>query len=212
MNNKISSWLTIIVMAAIGTVLIVMHNDINLFNWLVRALGICLLIPGAYVMLHSINSASNKKVSDGSNSKNQRGAVIPLTIVSAAAIIFGAWMLLDPRPFVEFFTYLLAGLLLVWGIYMLVVVIYMCRPVVMPWHFYITPCLFIIAGIVLFVMPINQQQSIVALIVGILMILSAVNSIAQHITYRVLVKKVAPVVAEQPQTHKVIDVEHEEEV
>lgn len=189
MNNKVSDWISIILLGAVGVMLIVMHNEINLFSWLVRALGIILLLPGVYVMLHSINvmSGNTGKEIEGAEKSpitfSQRSAALSLIVVSAAAIIFGVWMLIAPAFFVKFFTYLLASVLVLYGVYMLVVIIYFCRPVIMPWPFYITPVLFILAGIVIFATPIQEQQAIVALATGILLVASAINSAAQHITY-----------------------------
>lgn len=213
MNNRISGWLSIILMAVLGTIFIAMHTETNLFQWLVRALGVCLLIPGGYVMIHSITVITSGK-QNVENEKpaitfSQRSAAVSLIIVSAAALIFGLWMILSPEPFVKLFIYLLASVLLIWGLYMFLVVLYFCRPIVMPWQFYITPGLFVLAGVILFVVPINEQQSIVALLVGILMILSALNSIAQHIAYRILYRRYseaqAAAAAAEPQ---VIDVDH----
>lgn len=213
MNNKISGWLSIILMAVIGSIFIAMHNETNLFQWLVRALGVCLLIPGAYVLLHSITVITSGEQVEGKEKHaitfSQRSAAVSLIIVSAAAIVFGLWMIISPVPFVHLFVYLLASILLLWGLYMLLVVMHFCRPITMPWQFYITPCLFVLAGIVLFVVPVHEQESIVALLVGILMIISAVNSIAQHIAYRILSRRYNEAQATASAESKVVDIDHQ---
>ncbi len=197
MNNRFSNWITILITASVGVLFIVWHNETNLFQWLVRALGILLLLPGAYVLFNSIseirakdNRAENIRESETPIAIRRRTAAISLIIVSGATVFIGAWMLIQPGFFARLIAYLFAAILLLYGIYQFIVATWLCRPAVLPWYFYVIPALFILSGIAILVTPLHTLDSIVTLCTGILLLASAVNSIIQAITVHALLKNI----------------------
>lgn len=107
MNIRTANWLTIIITAVVGIVFIVWHNEVNLFNWLVRALGLVLIVPGGYILMNSFGAARNAKISgsvtDGGRrvmTFKERSASTAMLVVSVVTIILGVFMLAVPTFFV----------------------------------------------------------------------------------------------------------------
>lgn len=195
MKNQVSNWMTILITAAVGVLFIVWHNEANLFQWLVRALGIMLLLPGVYILFNSISEIQGKSVGREKEQEEKqpitvrrRVAAVSLVIVSAATVFIGAWMLIQPGFFAHLIAFLFATILLIYGIYQFIMATWLCRPAVLPWYFYIIPSLFVIIGIVILVTPLHTLDSIVTLCTGILLLASAINSIIQAITVRSIIK------------------------
>ena len=195
-NNTFSYWLTVAVTAAIGVFSIIWHNEVNLASWLIRALGVILVIPAAYVLLRTIGAYRNIDDSGRRADKTGKSALISQIIVAIATAVVGLWMLFSPGFFVALISYLFACVLLLYGIYQ-IVLLYMCRPVVMPWFFYIVPVLFIIGGLAILFTTVREINSVVTLITGILLVAAAINSVGQFFTYRSLYRQL-PV----PESHR----------
>lgn len=195
MNNRFSNWLTILITAAVGVLFIVWHNEVNLFQWLVRALGVMLLIPGVYVLFHSISEIQARKTNTNDESKTaitfrRRSAAISLLIVSGATVFIGLWMLLQPSFFASLIAYLFAAILLLYGIYQLIVVAYYSRPAKLSWHFYIIPSLFMAVSLTILLTSLHTLDSVVTLITGILLLASALNAVVQTIIVRTLIQQI----------------------
>ena len=195
MKNQVTNWMTILITAAVGVLFIVWHNEANLFQWLVRALGIMLLLPGVYILFNSFSEIQGKSVGREKEQEEKqpftvrrRAAAVSLIIVSAATVFIAAWMLIQPGFFAHLIAYLFAAILLLYGIYQFIVATWLCRPAVLPWYFYIIPSLFVAIGIVILVTPLHTLDSIVTLCTGILLLASAINSIIQAVTVRALIK------------------------
>lgn len=195
MNNRFSNWLTILITAAVGVLFIVWHNEVNLFQWLVRALGLVLLVPGAYVLFNSISEIQAKKNNEEDNGRKaitfrRRSAAVSLLIVSIATVFIGLWMLIQPVFFAKLIAYLFAAILLLYGIYQLIVVAYFCRPARLSWQFYVIPGLFVVAGLAILLTPLHKLDAIVTLITGILLVAAALNAIVQAFVVRSLLKQI----------------------
>ncbi len=191
MNIRTANWLTIIITAVVGIVFIVWHNEVNLFNWLVRALGLVLIVPGGYILMNSFGAARNAKISgsvtDGGRrvmTFKERSASTAMLVVSVVTIILGVFMLAVPTFFVGLIAYLLASVLVVYGVYQIVTLAYFCRPVVMPWYYYIVPAITVLTGIVIFVTPVRAMNTIVTLLTGLLLTFAAINWAMQRVTMR----------------------------
>lgn len=204
MNNKFNNWVTILITGIVGVIFIVWYKEAELLSWFVRALGICLILPGIYVLIQSVGDMQSQKTKEISITETEvesasgkktdiitrrRSASISLIVVSICTILLGLWMLFFPNFFVGLMAYLFAAALILYGIYQFVVVGYFARPAVLPWQFYIVPSLFIIAGLVIFVTPVHTINATVTLITGILLVLSSINGIAQNMTIRSINKK-----------------------
>lgn len=194
MNNNFSNWLTILITAGVGILLIAWHNESNLFEWLVRALGILLLVPGCYVLFSSFNDLKTRQMGDGAERADamvvrRRPATISLVVVSVVSIVFGVWMLLKPDFFVGFMIYLMAAVLLVYGLYQIIVAAYFVKPMVLPWYFYIIPVIFLVMGLAVFLTPLQKTVGVLTLIIGILLLAGALNAAVQRLTVAAMARK-----------------------
>lgn len=204
MNNKFNNWVTILITGIVGVIFIVWYKEADLFSWFVRALGVCLVLPGIYVLIQSFGDMQSQKAKEISITETEvesvsgkktdiitrrRSASVSLIVVSICTILLGLWMLIAPGFFVGLLAYLFAAALILYGIYQFVVVGYFARPAVLPWQFYIVPSLFIIAGLVILVTPVHTINATVTLITGILLVLSAINGIVQNRTLHSMNKK-----------------------
>ncbi|MDE5799635.1 MAG: DUF308 domain-containing protein [Paramuribaculum sp.] len=194
MNNKFSSWIITLVIAVVGVLLIVWHNEVDLFSWLIRALGIILAAPAIYVLLSSLSALRHNRLKataeitdahTGTTELKFSSSTVAwsLIIVSVATIVLGFWMLINPGFFVGLVSYLFAIVVIIFGILQIVDVAYLTRPVILPVYFYILPALLIIAGIVIMCTNVKTIDGVVTLITGILLVLYSVNRIAQQIVY-----------------------------
>lgn len=194
MNNNFSNWLTILITAGVGILLIAWHNESNLFECLVRALGILLLVPGCYVLFSSFNDLKSRQMGDGVERgyaavPRRRPATVSLIVVSVVSIVFGVWMLLKPDFFVGFMIYLMAAVLIVYGLYQIIVAAYFVKPMVLPWYFYIIPVIFLVMGLAVFLTPLQKTVGVLTLIIGILLLAGAANAAVQRITVAAMARK-----------------------
>ena len=182
MNNRASSWLTIVITAAVGILFIIWHARLDLLSWIVVAMGILLILPGAYNIITSFTKSA--PTADGSTSRavERRGSAVSSTIASDCTVALGIWMLIQPDFFVELLAYLFAVLLIVYGIYQILVVAYFSRPYAMPWFFYIVPAILVATGVVILCTSVHTMNSVVVLLTGILLLLSAINWALENMT------------------------------
>lgn len=194
MKQKLTDWLTIILTAAVGVLFIMWHGEDSLFQWLVRALGVILVIPALYETYIAVRGLqgklphkpeSMKAVEDDAADAvaeltfGRRAAFTSMLIVSAAAIIAGLWMIIDPATFIGLLAYLLAAVLVLLGVCQLVSMYSVSRTTHLPWYFYIVPSAFVIVGIVILLMSPDKIIATVAMLTGILLLISAINSAMQ---------------------------------
>ncbi len=196
MNKELNSWLSIITIALVGVLFTLWADEASLFSWLVRAIGMCLILPGVYVLIKSFDKQASKPKSEANHvpveidftmpenapgATNKSSVAVPLLVVSVCTVLLGLWLLISPDFFVALFAILIAGLLVVYGIYQLVLLIYSLRAVKLPWYVFIVPSMFVIAGIVILSTPVRSMNYIVSLTTGVLLIMSAINSAVQRI-------------------------------
>lgn len=192
MNNKFNNWPVILITAVVGVLFIIWHNEVNLFSWLVRALGVVLLIPGIWVLVHSLNVMHGRvKETVTVNGKKESGrtTATSMLIVAVASIVVGVWMLIQPGFFVGLIAYVFAAVLLLYGVYQFATLIYFSRPAVMPWYLYIVPSLFVLAGLAILLTSVRTINSTVTLLTGILLVAGAANILVQDIAGRSINKQ-----------------------
>lgn len=182
----------------VGVLFLVWHNEVNLFNWLVRALGVMLMVPGIYLLRSALKPNKQSDQSGGRRvlSVNNRPASAALTVVSLVTVILGLWMLVAPTFFVGLVAYLFATALLVYGVYQIVTVAYFCRPVIMPWYYYVVPSITVVAGIVIFVTPVRTMNTIVTLLTGLMLIFAAVNWTIQRLAIHSIIRRMPEIYAD----------------
>lgn len=183
--NKSQTWLTIVVAAAVGILFVMWHSRIDLLSWIVVAMGVLLIIPGAYNMITLLVSRRRERRLEAGESAavTRRGAGreagFSSMLASICTIALGVWMLVNPGFFVGLLAYLFAVLLIIYGLYQIYSLAYLSRPYVMPWFFYIVPVALVVAGVVILCTSVHTMNSVVVLVTGIMLIVSAVNRALQ---------------------------------
>lgn len=183
--NKFQTWLTIAVAAAVGVLFVIWHSRIDLLSWIVVAMGVLLIIPGAYNMITSMAGRRQaRRIAAGESvAVTKRGAGrnadISSMLASVCTIGLGVWMLVNPDFFVGMLAYLFAVLLIAYGLYQIYSLAYLSRPYVMPWFFYIVPVVLVAAGVVILCTSVRTMNSVVVLVTGIMLMVSAVNRALQ---------------------------------
>ena len=157
MKNNVSTWITVIIMAAVGVIFIVYNSHVDLLAWLVRAIGLVLLVPGIITLITSLNELNNKPSDETKDTpQRSRSTSQAVVVVSVAEVLVALWMLIAPGFFVHLIVYLFAAALILYGVYTFTTLIYFSKPVKMPWPFYIMPSLSIIAGLVILLTPVRK--------------------------------------------------------
>ncbi len=164
MSEKTNLWTNIFVLAA-GIVLICMHNDISLLNWMVMFIGAMCAIPGLIGVISGISRSSKNRPT---------GMSIPSSL---GMLVIGIIMLLCPSPFVAIFVYVLAALLIICGLVQIWSLAVEFRPFRMPLWLYILPVLVIATGIVIICSSLREVETTFTLIAGIAMTVSAINGL-----------------------------------
>lgn len=165
---------------AIGILLIAFNNRGELLSWVVILAGLALIIPCVFTLINAVND--NRRAShNGTDTFNQRLMTTGVVITSVIGIALGLWMIVSPNFFIGFIAYGFAVLLILYGIYHLCVVIWLCRPLVLPGGFYIIPILMIIAGLVILFTSVRYIKSAVIIITGIGLIGAGVSSILEFV-------------------------------
>lgn len=193
MKKKMSDWLTILLTAFVGIMFIVWHGNASLFEWLVRGLGVVLLIPAIYETFIAVRGLQGKvKKCDCENEEEddekseedaptelsfaRRAGYVSMLIVSGVAIIAGLWMLINPATFTTLLAYIFAVILILFGVYQLIDMIYVNRSISLEWYFFVVPVVFVLAGIIILFMSPGEIIVTVAVVTGILLVLAAINS------------------------------------
>lgn len=182
MNGK--SWLTILITALVGVLLIVFYNRGEILTWVVTLLGVCLIIPAAYNLFTTLRLRKQLQLAENSGSDAGRmpaGSVTASIVASVAGIALGVWMLLTPDFFVGLIVYVFGALLLVYGVYELVWAAWMAKPFRMPVFYYLVPILMIVGGIVILCTSIRTMNQVMMLLTGILLLASAINSTLEYV-------------------------------
>lgn len=164
MSERTNLWINIFVLLA-GVVLIYMHNDISLLNWMVIIIGIMCAIPGAIGVISGISRSSSRRAG---------GLSIPSSL---AMLVVGIIMILCPTPFVAIFVYVLAALLIICGLVQIWGLAVDFRPYNMPLWLYILPVLVAATGVVVICSPLRDVETTFTLVAGIAMVVSAINGL-----------------------------------
>lgn len=182
MNRK--SWLSILITALVGVLLIVFYNQGQILTWVVTLFGVCLIIPVAYNLYSTLRVRKQLQLEEKTGSDGRRmptASVSAAIVASVAGIALGIWMLLTPDFFVGLIVYVFGALLLVYGVYELIWAAWMARPFRMPVYFYLVPILMIIGGIVILCTTIRTMNQVMMLLTGILLLASAINSTLEYV-------------------------------
>lgn len=163
---------------------IIWHSSLDIFSWLIVAMGILLIIPGLYNIIAMIFGRS-KTVSSSTANSETRVTVSSMPVFSGAVtsvicIAFGLWMIINPGFFVGLIAYVFAALMVVYGLYQIISIARVAKVAQIPWYLYIVPALMMIAGVVILCTSVHELQSFVVLLTGILLVLVAINSMIEQ--------------------------------
>lgn len=172
-----------ILVVLIGILLIVFHNHGELLSWVVILAGISLIIPCLYTLISTV-SGERKQRRQGVDTFSLRLMTSGMVVTSVIGIGLGIWLVVSPGFFIGFLAYAFAVLLIIYGIYHLCILLWVCKPLKMPGYFYIIPVLLIIAGLVILFSTVREIQSAVILITGIGLIGAGFSSIIEYIAAR----------------------------
>ncbi len=172
--NKKTNLLTAAVMAGVGIALIILHNHVDILQWISILLGVMFIIPSLWALGVSF---LGHRPGDDSDSSTQVSTIV----ASIGGIGLGVAMCLIPSTFAGLFIYVFAGVLIVAGIYHFIVVRFMSKTFVIPGFYYIIPSLLVVAGLVIMFSSLRTLNNVVVLITGVMLILSAINSFIEYI-------------------------------
>ena len=162
-----------------GIVLIVLHNELQLLNYIVILVGLGIILPSAF-MIYSFFKTRNEIMPNA-------GGIIAL-IFSIMAATLGIVMIAKPVIFVGLLTYLLAALLIISGLYHIIYMAASSKIYKFPFWYYILPALILAAGIVIMATDLAKIQAVVVLVTGIALVLFAVHSAIANIVLKRILK------------------------
>lgn len=166
---------TAILMAAVGIALIALHDRVELLSWIIIMIGILFMIPSLFALAMTIISARGK---------TDRGVNASTIIASLGGLCLGLAMCITPTTFAAILVYLFAAVLIIAGIYHVLIIGWLSRPLVVPGYCYIIPALLIVTGGVIIFTPIHTINDVVVLVTGIALLLSGANSFIEVATAR----------------------------
>ena len=162
MNRTFGQIFNSLVVLALGVALIAMHNEIRLMEYMVMLIGIAFIIPSVYSIIGTLYYRK----------KGLPAYYSTAGLVSAiGSLCIGVLLLSIPTFFIGFLTYLLAALMVLWGIAHIVALIRSNSTYRYSLWLYIMPTATTIAGVVILASSVKEIQSVVVLITGIAMII-----------------------------------------
>ena len=206
---------------AIG-VLLLKYPD-NSVTWLTMAIGVLFLLSGIIALISYWNArrhAGEFTITDAhGNIINGTQPAFPL--VGIGSLLLGLTLVVSPNMFVKWLMYILGAMLILGGINQLIVLVAARRYSSIGLFFWIAPILILIAGIFIFVKPMESAE-LPMIILGWCMLLYGVteiiNSIMVYSIRRKLKKQedeaenglVAEEIKEEPQGPTAIESKKEE--
>lgn len=166
MRSKSLTWTGVVVLV-VGIALIFLRS--TAINIIVMVLGAMFLLAAA-LNLYFIFSSTRITVSENGKPVSRRSMSVGSMLTAIAAAALGLWMLLDPASLSSMMVYVLAGLLIIAGIYHVCLLAFGFRPVSFPFIFYVLPILLSVTGIVILVIGATATKDYIVLITGIAMI------------------------------------------
>lgn len=166
MRSKSLTWTGVIVLI-VGIALIFLRA--TAINIIVMVIGTMFLLAAA-INLYFIFSSTRITVDENGRRLPRSGVSAGSVLTAIAAAALGLWMLLDPASLSSMVVYVLAGVLIIAGVYHICLLAFGFKPVSFPFTFYLLPILLAVAGIVVLIIGAATVKSYIVLITGIAMI------------------------------------------
>lgn len=170
MLTRKSNLFTSVVVGLVGILLIILHDRIELLNWVSIAVGLMFVLPSTFVLFSSMGSKQHLPAG--------------IAFVAAGGLILGLLMCIFPGAFAGFFVYVFAALLAIFGVYQIVDLASWSKTVKIPSFYYIIPILLVATGIVMLCTSLRDINTVVVLVTGIALIAGSVNSILEFFSTR----------------------------
>ncbi len=194
-------FVTYICLLIIGVLLIAFHATTNLFEIMVVAIGVVLLIPSIITLFAGFNG---KKMPDGTRQRRPWY----LAASAIAGLVGGTLLVVMPGFFAAYIIYTLAILLIVVGIIQILYLSGEGRDIGgMPAGWYTMPWLTVIAGIVILIVGPERLAALITIITGIVLTLYGINGLLSAAAHSRMAKTQA---RRQAQEEGLAEVEAEE--
>lgn len=183
MNRKSSMFLSNVFVLLGGILLVVLHDEAKLLEWIIIVMGIMFIVPSAISLVLMLSQMS-KRLSTQNNVETVQGFANGGLLTSIGCICFGLSLILRPQLFVEILAYLFAIILIIGGLYHVVMLIVASRRFSVSLWLYLLPVLVTVAGFVLIITDIRTVEKWVNLITGIALICFSLSSFLEYIAER----------------------------
>lgn len=171
-----------LIILGIGILFIAACRRPDFIHALVFFTGIAFIIPGVVNLFTLLLSGGNKEKEKEKKEERERPSAwarFAGWTVSIAAVVLGAMMCFTPETFRTPLIYIFAVFIFVGGIYHLYMLLHGLRPVTFALWTYIFPAAIVAIAAVMFLLPSLhkiENQTTVALLTGVAMIIFAVTS------------------------------------
>lgn len=162
------SWATALLTVIAGVVLIIIHVNTSILETVVKIIGILVALVGLFMFIAQMLQ------------RRERRNWWYVTLGVAMAIV-GLWLWLDAGFFVGFVVYVLALVLVLDGVWHIISLRRSGRLMHVPFWLWLIPALMIVGGVTIFFIGFRVAISAIVLIVGIGLVLSAVNGFAESV-------------------------------
>lgn len=166
-TNGKTDLLTSLLVGIAGIAMIVLHNRLDIMEWIVIMIGVIFIIPGVFSVLTGALSKQRKSTTN--------------VVAGIGAIALGVIMCAMPAQFAGIMVIIFGALLIISGAYHLCFVAWLSRPFVLPFYYYIIPILLIVVGIIVMFTSVRTVNNLVLLITGIAFVCSAISSLMEWI-------------------------------
>lgn len=181
MKNEKSTLITNLFVFIAGILLIILHNRVDIMEYIVVILGLMFLFPSVVSLIVVIFQRRQ-----GRNTGYSYAGIIP----AIGGIIFGMFLVVRPDIFVGIMVYMLAAILILGGLYQILFLAMGSQYVRMPLWLYIFPVLMVIAGVVIIFTDLHTLENMVVLITGIALVCFSVNSLLEYMGNKSVYKSV----------------------
>ena len=154
-----------------GILLLIFHDDSELYASLVRAIGALIAIPSLVLLCTMLFGKKKEGAYNGV-------VVVAAEIAAVVGIAFGIWLLVSPGMFIKALIYVLGALLIAVGIAQISFVHTQAKPSSAAPGWFVVPSLTLIAGVVLIILGPEKVASMAGLITGIVLVVYAANGFA----------------------------------
>ncbi|MBD5179195.1 MAG: DUF308 domain-containing protein [Muribaculaceae bacterium] len=196
MDNSYKGSLYSAILALIVGIFMVAYSNVTL-RTIVLVVGIMFIATAVFNLCYEF---SRKRAANKSTS-------MPSIIASFGAGVLGIIMVLTPIGMVNLIVYLFATAIILLGLYEILAMAFMYRPVTFPFWFFILPSLMVICGVVICIMGAEQVGEVAIIVTGVALIVYAASTflnIIGLVTYRRKLRQAQAA----PESHEEAPAEH----